>query len=669
MPVFKVQAPDGTVIKVEASDQETALRGAQEHYASIPKKPAAKPDTLKDMGRQFVGGLSEGVSGLADMVTQASPVGLLAGGLRNAAGVAELMDGKGGPNVTAAPEAQQQSNATRATPAAKTTVGRYARTAGQMVPNALAPGGLARRAANVILPAVGSEAAGEVAENSGANPFGVAAARTVGALGGAGLASARLANPFSATAAASPEEMAANIFAQRARVDPSVMRERAAKMEGSGVAPSLIDVGGDKGRRFIRAAGVKSEQSGEVLADNARRVSSSAKPAIMARTALVGPGKGTTSDDLLAHLVDAREQSARTNYGPAYATEIEVTPQIRSALGGKDGRAAIGRAIRAAEARRDVAALEDLRGLQRTIREGRPINPQPFSLGAMSEETRPMISAAALDRIQIALGKTARHLDKNDASDIAAGLKGRQTQINGALDAVPELGPARADYRTKSQAIEVLGGGPRGAKGRQDIFSSDPSSYGKWLQSLSPEARVANKVAIRQEILDTLGGQRSSTFGSVDELATSEYARDNLRQALGPEADRYIANLEGRLQQVRNARIVDPNAGARTAVLENDLQGVMRGVDIGKSAVRGDLLGVAGKLGQWFLSRGVSEQQAQALAEAAVDPQKLPQILSLIEGRAGKQGVQQFLELRNAALIGGASTARTAIAPTAPAGQ
>lgn len=46
MAVFKVQAPDGTVIKVEAADEATAIRGAQEHYSSRPQ-PAPKPATQK----------------------------------------------------------------------------------------------------------------------------------------------------------------------------------------------------------------------------------------------------------------------------------------------------------------------------------------------------------------------------------------------------------------------------------------------------------------------------------------------------------------------------------------------------------------------------------------------------------------------------------------------
>lgn len=38
MPVFTVEAPDGRRLKIEAADEATAIRGAQEHYASLQKK-------------------------------------------------------------------------------------------------------------------------------------------------------------------------------------------------------------------------------------------------------------------------------------------------------------------------------------------------------------------------------------------------------------------------------------------------------------------------------------------------------------------------------------------------------------------------------------------------------------------------------------------------------
>lgn len=611
-------------------------------------KKTTKPSTLKDVGRQLLGGLGEGVSGIADMVEQASPLGMITGGLRTAANVADFIGGKGGPNVAAAPFSEHQKIATSATPAAQTTPGRYARTVGQMAPNALVPGSAARRVANVILPAVGSEAAGEAAEGAGANPFGVAVARTAGALGGAGLSSVRVGNPFASNAPKTAEEMAANVFASRAKVDPALMRKRAAEMQQAGVEPTLIDVGGDKGRRLIRAVGVKSEEGGEALADNARAVTASTKPAIMQRTRNVGPDRGKTADDLASELRTARDEGATTQYKTPYETPVSVTSETLRALSGEPGRQALLQARKAAVARMDDHQVAELDAL----------------LGA-ADKPPGLVSAGTLDRVRIALRERASAAGKKDQGAYASGLKQRQGIVDQTLDKVDELQPARADYRAKSQALGVLG------KERQDAFSTDPATYGKWLESLSPEARNANAVALRQEVLDTLGGQRSSTLGTVDELTTSEYARANLKQALGPEADRYLAHLEARLSQVRNARMVDPNAGSRTAVLSNDLEGVVKtagkAASVGMSAARGDIVGAAGKIGQWFLSRGVSEDQARILARASMDPKGLPHILKAIEARAGKQGVQQFLQVRNAALIGGASTLLPA--GTAQAGQ
>lgn len=40
MPVFKVQGPNGQIIKVDARDEATAIRGAKEHVSSMPARPA-----------------------------------------------------------------------------------------------------------------------------------------------------------------------------------------------------------------------------------------------------------------------------------------------------------------------------------------------------------------------------------------------------------------------------------------------------------------------------------------------------------------------------------------------------------------------------------------------------------------------------------------------------
>lgn len=63
----------------------------------------------------------------------------------------------------------------------QTTAGKYAETIGEFAPNAAFPGGMVNRAANVVAPAVASEAAGQAAEGTGYEPL----ARFGGAVAGA----------------------------------------------------------------------------------------------------------------------------------------------------------------------------------------------------------------------------------------------------------------------------------------------------------------------------------------------------------------------------------------------------------------------------------------------------------------------------------------------------
>lgn len=412
----------------------------------------------------------------------------------------------------------------------------------------------------------------------------------------------------------------------RARPDLNAMRATAQQMQDAGVAPSLVDVAGDAGRRLVRAVGVKNADAGEVLASNAQAVSSTAKPAIMARTRGV-VGDARTAEQLAADVQQARDSGAKTNYAEPYAKMIDVPDSVKEMLNDSAGRSIIGRARADAIENQDWGAQVELDKLLRPTVDG----------------NLPQISGGTLDRLAIAARERGAAFAASGRNYRARGAYGRQEQINQTLDAAPGLEDARADYRAKSQALDVLG------KGRKDVFSTDPADYASWLQDLSPEARKANQVAIRQEVLDTLGGQRSSTFGSVDELATSEYAKANLRQALGKAADPYLGYLNAKLSQVRNARMVDPNAGSRTAVLSNDLAGVLHGAahaaDVGVKMAKGDVVGLIGKAANWLKTRGVSDAEAQALAKASVDPAALPRVLKQLENRMGRPAAMRYLHV------------------------
>lgn len=635
---------------------------------------AAPVSTAKDAGKGFLSGVQEGVSSIADTVRQASPLGVVSNMLATAADLAQ-----GRVNVTPSPfsAATQAAQAHGYQP--QTTAGQYAKAVGVMAPNAFAPGmgGVVRRAAAVVLPGVASEAAGQAAQAVGGGPVTQAAARFAGGVAGGVTAGVRM-NPLANVA---PEDAAVNVFAQRAKPDVAAMRAKSDEMQAAGVQPTLIDLAGNRGRRLVRAVGVKSDQAGETLQTNALNVSATTKPAIMARTRTLGPNQGQTADELAATVSDARDNAATANYAGPYKAPVQITEDMKSALSDGPGRAALQRALRAAVSRRDDAQAGEIQSL---LKAGSPV-PQPpprlsglqsvktpVSLNSQGPTTYPWpdsVSGATLDRIQIALGKQAERLRRNQGGDIASGLTGRQADINSTLDNTAGLGEARADFKAKSQALDVLGAGPKKAAGRLDVFSTAPADYGKWLAGLSPEAQNANKVAIRQEVLDTLGGQRASTLGSVDELASSEYAKANLRQALGAEADPYLAHLNARLEQVRNAGFVSPNGGSRTAVLENDLKGVLGTAKHALHAVKGGALGMVAGAAEWLVSRGVSEPQAQALAKAAVDPAQTERVLRQLEARFGRPAARQFLQhISRPALTAGALGALQAgsAAPPSP---
>jgi hypothetical protein len=151
----------------------------------------AQPSTAEDIARSGLAGVEKGFGGLADFPVMAGR-GLAKGVMYGADKAQQLFTGED-PNRRAgvpSPFAGEFTNAVTANvPGAnyepQTTAGQYAETVGEFAPNALAPGGIARKAAMVAVPGLASETAGQLTKGSAFET----PARVVGGLAG-GIASA-----------------------------------------------------------------------------------------------------------------------------------------------------------------------------------------------------------------------------------------------------------------------------------------------------------------------------------------------------------------------------------------------------------------------------------------------------------------------------------------------
>lgn len=615
---------DWDAISTPAHDWDAVSEPVQIGRPAARKPPKrAKVNGFVDTVGGFTTGVKQAAASMADSFLDAQPV---IGALhRRMSGSNPLMFNPFNSAVSTA--------TTRLSYKPQTTAGEVAQTVGQNVPNAVAPGSALARTINVFAPAFGAEIAGRTARAAGADEGGQALARAAGGLSGAAVGSVRVSNPFRAGATPTPVQL----MGKRMNLDPADMQVKAARLRSQGVQPTLTDVSGESGRRFIRAVGVKGEKAGEILTERAAATSSATKPAAIIATRRLSPD-GRTATQYADEMKVARDAEATKNYGQFDANPMTIPDSVKDMLADSSGRSIIARARADAIENQDWMRQAELDSLLRVTKDGQ----------------LPRVSAGTIDRLVIAARERGSAFAQRGNGLRAKGAFERRNQLDATLDNVEELKPARQAYSEKSRAIEVATG-----KSWQDPQTTDPADYADWLRSLPPEARNANQLKIRQEILDTLGPQKANSFGALDSLTTSPYARANLRAALGPEAaDQYLGQISARLEQTRNATFVQPNAGSRTAVLENDAADVARrGMQAGKQLLRGDGLGLIESGVEMFMRRGLSKQQAEQLARIATDQSQTDDAIREIASALAPEARQELFRLRNAAIIGSASLA------------
>ncbi|RJG45871.1 hypothetical protein [Mesorhizobium sp. DCY119] len=123
-------------------------------------------NTMADMGKSAVAGLSQGVTGLVDMVANAAQPPNTAQAMRDLTAMSQGQTVQQPPMAQPSRElaANLSGGATEYEP--KTTAGEYSRTAGEFASNALSPGGLVRKAGMVVGPALASEGLGQLTKDT-----------------------------------------------------------------------------------------------------------------------------------------------------------------------------------------------------------------------------------------------------------------------------------------------------------------------------------------------------------------------------------------------------------------------------------------------------------------------------------------------------------------------
>lgn len=381
-------------------------------------------------------------------------------------------------------------------------------------------------------------------------------------VGQVGKGAKRVANKIAGGTLTNPNVAAGERLAAALKADGlSPEQVRAAQNEWlkNGVTPQLMNLGGENTRRLLRAAANKGGTANTQAVQNVNQLAADLQGSVIDRTRQLTPGEARPAQQFAEDIVERRGNLASQQYKGAYETPIRVTPQVDDPLMGAPGRAALLRARKAAEARRDFPQMQQLDELLASMESGAPAE----------------VSAGALDRARIAMGNAGRGaLEDPRTRDIAGGMFSRADDIDAVLAQVPELQPARQTYRGmtgQERAVEL---------GRNNAFT-DPNAYQDELRKLmemqtpvgnpfpvsGEDIRGAAGVGLRDDIIRNVGSPTEGATGYLNRLATGTNTGRVLEETFPGQAQPYREGVGQLVQQLNDARFVSPNSGSKTAAV------------------------------------------------------------------------------------------------------
>lgn len=314
-------------------------------------------------------------------------------------------------------------------------------------------------------------------------------------------------------------------------------------------SPAFMDIvakngGGQKTMALIRGAGMQGAGRNEAAKYSSQVVADVQDKAID-RTRLM-TGDQRPAAQVVREVKATRQEDARTMY-PEFADKpVLMGPDILSAADGSarwmQGAADLAVAERKFDVADEIAAV---------------VNGQPPH----------SISAGAVDYMRRSLRDASQAEFKAGHGSMGQALKDRATDLETALMDVPGFDTARSTYRAHSRKVEAVDGKPNeGIYGGRQVMTAPPDEYGASIGAHAPGAKPYVEVGARQAITDAIGQPAEGATGVLNRIGSGTNIGRNLRETFGePAAADYQGAIKNTVEQVRNARFIDPNTGSPTA--------------------------------------------------------------------------------------------------------
>jgi hypothetical protein len=180
------------------------------------------------------------------------------------------------------------------------------------------------------------------------------------------------------------------------------------------------------------------------------------------------------------------------------------------------------------------------------------------------------VSLGTLDRIKIALNEAGDAAKRGDNPSLGGGFFSRAGEIDQHLaDNNPDYATARDNFSRASAGIDALDHGATGVTAIPEDYAANLHDF---LSKGGPDAGKMAAIGYRQALTDRIGAPAEASTGTLNKVSTSTNQGRNLAETFGPEhAEAYRAGLRDLVDQLSNARSINPNTGSPTALRLADM--------------------------------------------------------------------------------------------------